>query len=173
MSDQVVYAVAPGKSIVTGTDKLLKENTVLPHQDEERLTRLGLTLEDIEKFKKKGRVVKVILDDATGLIEAPMRDAKQTAAVLPGNPTGAGQVIDPNASGPAKAAPTGQAPGRWGYDPASLVNMDLAALNGLIVQIDATVEPFSTPEEAAAFLSQDFVAQQSAASQDGDQVAQA
>lgn len=44
----------------------------------------------------------------------------------------------------------------WDADPASLQGKDLDALNVMIQELDASVEPFATEAEAIAWLSQDF-----------------
>lgn len=50
----------------------------------------------------------------------------------------------------------GQAISKWSIDPASLTSKTLDELNVMILERDEKIEPFETPEEAVAFLSQDF-----------------
>lgn len=45
---------------------------------------------------------------------------------------------------------------KWNLDPMTLVHKSLSELNVMIAERDPSVEPFDTPGEASAYLSQDF-----------------
>jgi len=45
---------------------------------------------------------------------------------------------------------------KWNLDPNDLVHKSLKELNVMVAERDPSVEPFETPGEASAFLSQDF-----------------
>ena len=65
---------------------------------------------------------------------------------------------------PAKKKGKQQAPVKtpkspWVYDPEILKDKTLSQLNVLVQNVDASVEPFSTTEEAQAWVSQDFNAE--------------
>lgn len=45
---------------------------------------------------------------------------------------------------------------KWQYNPEHLENLDLDSLNAMVYNVDKTIEPFDTVEEAAAQLSLNF-----------------
>ncbi len=45
---------------------------------------------------------------------------------------------------------------KWNLDPMTLVHKSLTNHNVMIAERDPSVEPFDTPAEASAYLSQDF-----------------
>lgn len=45
---------------------------------------------------------------------------------------------------------------KWNLDPHTLVSKSLTELNVMVAERDPEIEPFDTPGEASAYLSQDF-----------------
>lgn len=178
---QVVFVVAQGECLLTSKRKKLNENSIIPVHDEKRMADLGITEKDVQSLVKQKKVVRTVLDP-DGTVEMPARDTNKIVPTIPGADKGPGIIDDgsdldivPPPGGPELGAPAGQAPGRWGYDPASLAGLDLVQLNSLVAQVDPQTPAFDTPEEAIAQLSADFAEMQAAARSEGDssgQVAQ-
>lgn len=63
---------------------------------------------------------------------------------------------DPVAKPSEPEAPTVKSP--WTFDPDGIKGMKLEELNSLVLSKDSQLAPFETVEEAAAWLSQDYVA---------------
>jgi hypothetical protein len=157
---KVVLSVVAGKSIVTAKRVQLKEHTVVDPSNAKWMEQVGLTETAIEKLRNAGMLVTSVLS-VEGQLTTQARDVVQINATLPGAESGPGIAMESASPDvvlppPGLGAPEGQAPGKWGYDPATLQGNSIEELNGLVLSIDSAVQPFPTVEEARSWLSQDF-----------------
>ncbi|MEK7424591.1 MAG: hypothetical protein AAB131_12220 [Actinomycetota bacterium] len=86
-------------------------------------------------------------------IDESMLDGLLKEGVVAFESNSPGKVVEEVAKKPA-INPDGK--GKWRVDPATLSGRTLEQLNVQLKEIDATVEPFDSIEEATAFLTQDF-----------------
>lgn len=105
----------------------------------------------------KGSDPVIIKDQPTGLAASggEIPDVSDQGAGVSASPTS----VVPQPIPGAKIDGAGSPVSKWIFDPATLVGKPVAELNILIKERDPAVEAFETPEEAIAFLSQDYIAE--------------